>query len=62
MHQELPDSHSNTTNVLIVPIEGHLRGTKEKNAIATHGVVRLRDEADLASSTNETPSIGEMPL
>jgi len=62
MHQEPPDPRTNTARVIVMPTEGHLRGTKEKNAIATHGIVRLWKEANLASGTNKTPSIGETLL
>jgi hypothetical protein len=62
MHQEHSDSHTSITKVIAMPIEGHLRGTNEKNAIATHCIVRLGKESNLASSTNKTPSIGEVLL
>lgn len=48
--------------VIKIQIEGHLRGAIEKKAIATHGIVRFRKEANLPSSTNETPPIGEVLL
>ena len=62
MHQEPPDSHVNTTRVITMQIGGHLRGTMEKKAIATHGIVGFRKKANLTSSTNKTPSIGETLL
>ena len=39
VHQEPPDSHTNTIKVIPMQIEGHLRGTMKKKAIATHSIV-----------------------
>jgi hypothetical protein len=48
--------------VIEIQTEGHLRGTMEKQAIATYGIVRLRKEANLSCSINKTPPIREVLL